>query len=516
MYLKGDYCIKCTQLIINELDRIIKIPNLQFDNSLFGFVETSCTRLAEILQEKFAPFLPTVVQIILERVKLSVVSDEYDDGCEQKIINDTLVNVHTARSEEKRNAIVAIGDFANDLGLIFLPYVIQSFQIIAPLIKDPYDENIRDSAADCSFKLLNCYYKGKCSELNNEEYAKQHVMNDYLNFVKDLCDAICHERYVETIVVQLKVLTRCVDMMGLNSLPLPSLQQVFGVFRVILGDFIKRMEKEFKLEQHQDEEERKRNEEQNLVEGQLKICYRLLLATVCDNHQTTFYPVFDQLLLPLIKSTFSTPKLPIKITTFSHIILTTVCVDGKQYQMVPDLIPMIMSSTETNTQQFSCLANLTLLVTVPQSKTFIPQIYQLVQQFIQLKDTNFDLFEMALICLGRCLVHHQELFEQNLPLQWLNLLTIKKHPEDLLSPLFQLLQNKSIPIDLFVIKSVLLLLASVVDQNAVSALSVNTLHSIINHYNDWKSSSPQNISEIWLQIGLDETEVMSCFYERLK
>ncbi|KAL7713292.1 Importin beta-3 [Entamoeba marina] len=512
MDLKGDYCSQCAQIIINEVDRILTIPNLSFDNSIFGFVETSCTRLAEILQEKFKPYLPTVLRIILQRTTLNVLSDDSDeDKCEQRIVGKQLVNVHTARSEEKKNAIGAIADFANDLGMIFLPYVADAFQYVEPLINDPYDENIRDAAAKCSFRLLKCFYDGKVKELQSEDAARQQVHNSYLVIVKDLCNALAVERFVETIVAHLLSLYQCIELLGVNSLPPQYLQLIFGVLTSIYVDYVKRIQKEKENIEEDEEEDILRNEENDQIEQTLILNYRLLLASICKNHQQTFYSFFEQILFPPILETLNAQGICNHAITVSHILLTIVCYEGSQPSLVTKLVPLVLQQFQSTEffVIFTSFTNLYLLIEFQETKPFIPQIYQQIQQFVPLKETHIELYETAMVCLGRCLAYYPELFPKDLPLNWLSILPLKDHVEEVLSSLFLLLRKNIIEVIPMVIKKVIVILVFVFDLDDYSIITPDTKHLIATQFNQWRQTHSQVLSDVWEQLRERDQSILN-------
>ena len=67
MVLKGQYCMECANIILEEVRRVMSVPNISFEHSIFGFVETSFTRVAEILQEDIVDFYSQYPHCLLQK-----------------------------------------------------------------------------------------------------------------------------------------------------------------------------------------------------------------------------------------------------------------------------------------------------------------------------------------------------------------------------------------------------------------------------------------------------------------
>ena len=535
MYLEEKHCIECAQIIFNEVDKVLKIPNLKIENSLFGFVETSFTRIAEILKDKFVQYLPTVLQIVLQRCQMNVVvSDEEmkqrglsEDDVESMTIDKKQFAVHTALTEEKRNAVNAISDFANDLEPYFYPFAEKCLETILPLVKDPYDEELRAVASKATYRLLKAYYLGSCKECNSEQIAKQKVATIFFTCIKQICEQLENEKYVDTITKILGYLNSIISILGENSIAPEVVGFIVNTLKVLFFDAVKRVvedEKEF-LDYERRKNRRGGNDEdddedEDMLESikanrktelLLRIEFRRIVSNLSKNNPVQMTQAFTSILMPIINEAMgmnNPPEIQKHVTIFSESLLTTFASDSNNPGLIQQLTQMFIAKLNQNNVTESVLINLSILIQYPSVKEKVPEVAQICQRYFPLKETQKSLYRSSLMLYGKCLIYEDRLCNETVVTNYVNILPIQDFYDESVSTLFTLITKRMIPINMHTLKKIIDILVRVVDESGLDDITNSTKEMLRFYFNEWSQKNANEFNTIFNQYDDEEKQAI--------
>ncbi|ELP94082.1 hypothetical protein EIN_184190 [Entamoeba invadens IP1] len=452
MTLKGDYCEKCTCLMLNELNMISQRPGIRIEDSLFGFVETSFSRVAEIMGSKFAPYLPSVVNLVLQRAQMSVIGGSFEDEKEDKEveIGNKRIAVHTAISEEKRNAVRTIADFAKDLDVVFLPFALRSFEVILPLVKDVYDEGLRERAGRCVVNLIQLLK-------NSRQLNQQIQMTCVMVFIYQ----IKHESYVVTTTSLLNNFEDVLSAFRDNTIGDLLLRDLVEMMGSLYTEDCQRIRESFaktsimhKDEEEDDEDEEKITEEAK-VENQFRGAYVSFYKMVCQTQPLMMYTVFSTVMLPMIMKELKSGVENIIVTMFSENILVETASILNQTEMMQELMVLFIHRLEKGGLVEFTLDMILKIVEFPAMKNLISSLVVVLQPILNIKEKNLRCYEAAVLCMGKCFVQSPELFKESDVLVWLSILPLQYFADGCVYQLFVLVAKGMLKVNESVMKRIM-------------------------------------------------------------
>ncbi|EDR22247.1 importin beta-3 subunit, putative [Entamoeba dispar SAW760] len=503
--LNDKYIGTCTQIIINEIQRVMNIPNLEISDPLFGYIETSFTRLADLLKDQCAPMLPTMIPIILKRVNLNIVSQcEY---CEtQKVYcGDEVLNVYIEEAEEKVNAITSIADLSNDLKNIFFPYVEQCLSSVIPLIGLKAYQRVRTAAVRCSVSLIGSFISGKEKETGDIQQA----MIAATPYCSQITDAIIKnlitETAIEVISEQIIGLQRIIEA---NRLPLGKQQMnsILEVLKILLVNYIQ--QSELKDNNLKDEDSDEGNEE----EGTFCFNYRSLLQTLATFMPQLFLEEFQNILLPILKASLTTNGVSLKVIGFVASIFSTIILFANQTSFIENIIGIIIKLASTKDVEIlnQCMENILLLVQVPCIQPYLQQILEIIKIGLGLKDESEMLYNTSVMTLGKCICYNLQAFNKEIVLSWFSLLPIDSYPDDILSFLFTIFAHSQlIPLTKETITKTLLILISCLASKDSNHIRSVTKDLVTEQLKLWFQNNSALIEPIWEQTNQQQKELLN-------
>lgn len=444
MSLKDQYCEECAGIIIQELQRVLAIQGLSIDNPLFGFIESSCTRLAEILKERFAPFLPTIVEICLRRARLCVVStNSKGEGIETLTVNGKSVAVHTAMSEEKRNAVNALSDFANDLDVIMYKYAQHTLETVLPLVKDPYDDGLRELSARCVFRLIRVLVHGRTLEVNSEETAKRELQPTILQCMEVLLQQIIDERYVETSQKLMEAARWIANFMGTAFMTQESIAHFFTAMNDVYINACRRIkDDDLSLEEakeEDDEEALDRCKQRISIETDMRRESQRLVDAVCRTHGMSVFSTFQSTLLNQIKVTLSNPKSLPTEKVYAISLAATVAVCTGEEELVQQVMTLLLTMIRTGENVITNTIVLCTMLELPIVARYVGDVLNVIQPSFSLKQTRPKQYSISILCFGKCILAAPSMFNEQYVSNWVKALPTAYNTSETLSLLCEMI-----------------------------------------------------------------------------
>jgi len=226
------------------------------------------SRLAKILGESFIPYLDFVMKPLLAQASLKpqVVVTDADEGQESKEdgmesvtilikgLGEKRISIKTSILEEKSLACNMLLSYVGTLKDGFYKYAATVTQLMVPLLKFAYLDEIRETAGSIMPELLECVKlsveKGKVS--NDEQPVKK-----MFDFIFDThIDAIKIETELKTALILTQGLHDSIKLCGTNCLTSQQLEKVSVVLgQTILNSIMKKKECNEVLKKVDNEEE---------------------------------------------------------------------------------------------------------------------------------------------------------------------------------------------------------------------------------------------------------------------
>ena len=294
---------------------------LDSDDPQISFMLQACGRICKCLGEQFQPYLPYVIPPLLRSAQidpeLRVLDHDDDDDEEEEeegVESVTValrggghkrITIRTSALEEKATACTMLSTYAQELKEAFFPYVESVAQVLIPLIKFQYLDDVRTASMSAMPELLGA----TTSALKNgvQGASPEIVMRLKDVMVVPILEQLASEPDVEALAQLLDSWNELIEL-GKECPParLNAEQLTKGLEtckKIISESMARREERQQQEDPDEDDEDEAADEEeqeeilvQNVVESVGKYLEVYTSAEVL--------PIFDQLLLPLFSTMF--------------------------------------------------------------------------------------------------------------------------------------------------------------------------------------------------------------------
>lgn len=286
----------------------VQAKGLESDDPFGSYMMQAGARICTTLGLDFVPYLPIVMPSMLAAAQLTAdivvgeenIQDENDDDSGEEddvetfFINGKRVSLHTSMLEEKANACTMLCCYAYELKEGFFPYVEQVTQIMVPLLKFYFNEEVRTAAAQALPELL----RSAAEAMRKGVGGSQEFCTNMAKFMwPPLVDAIAKEsdpEVVSTMLVSAEEVLVAAE--GPALLPIDLLAPAFqNAFPTVLSDYEERRKERMERAAGEDfdAEEQEALEEEHEAEGDLLDA----LGTCC----TTALRLYGDAVMPLVE-----------------------------------------------------------------------------------------------------------------------------------------------------------------------------------------------------------------------
>ena len=288
----------------------VQAKGLEPDDPFGSYMMQAGARICTTLGLDFVPYLPIVMPSMLAAARLEpdivvrdgaesdgddVDGDEDDDeDVETFFVGGKRVSLHTSMLEEKANACTMLCCYAYELREGFFPYVEEVTQIMVPLLKFYFNEEVRTAAAQALPELL----RSGVEAMRKGVGSNQEFCSNMAKFMwPPLVEAIAKEadpEVVSTMLVSAEEVLTAAE--GPALLPVDMLAPAFQeAFTSVLKDYEERRKDRMERAAGEDfdAEEQEALEEEHEAEGDLLDS----LGTCC----TTALRLYGDTVMPLVE-----------------------------------------------------------------------------------------------------------------------------------------------------------------------------------------------------------------------
>lgn len=233
----------------NEILEIFTIlqNNLQGEDDIVkSYLEKGWSRVCKLIGKAFLPFLSFVMPPLLEQAKatqdISIVEEDQLDEINQNEDYEVIqlsgkhIAVHTSVLDDKASAIELLKSYAEVLDEAFYPYLTDiANEIVIPGLDFYLHDGVRGTCAVTMPTLLKCSIDSTGSSQTNESFALWRSMSN------KLISQIESDPAIELYFAYYYALTKCLDLMGPQSLDDEQLISLSKSINVNLSDINERI-----------------------------------------------------------------------------------------------------------------------------------------------------------------------------------------------------------------------------------------------------------------------------------
>ncbi|KAH3758989.1 ARM family protein [Pelomyxa schiedti] len=284
--------------------QIILHTNVAPDDPNVSLLESSCSRIAECLEDHFAPYLPSVLPSVLARA--SALADfSYSEDEEDETSSDADDETRkTSIIEDKSEASHLLLVYASHVPTAFLPYVEQVAKIFVENMDFEYHEGVRSAAALSPPHLLGCIKENmaKLAAATGQATGNTMLVQLWQFMFPALLEAAKKEPDLEVLVEQLRSINESMTDIDGPSLTSQMVEDMADGIVFFIKEWQSRslLRDRARRKALSDEEETAKLEEEDEEEFEI-------LAQISENsgmlahyHNDQYLPLFQSKVLPVV------------------------------------------------------------------------------------------------------------------------------------------------------------------------------------------------------------------------
>ena len=226
----------------------VQAAGLDPDDPFASYMLQAAARICTALGQDFVPYLPIVMPPMLEAAgakpdfKVAEGDEDgagnEDDDTETFFVAGKRVSLHTSALEEKATACSMLCCFAYELKEGFCQYVEQVKNIMIPLLKFYFNEEVRIAAAQTLPELLKSFVEGASKGMGpTEDNCRQIAAEMWPHLVESLAKEVDPD----VVHIMLQSVQEMVDVAkGPMIMPVDLMGPVFDAFQQVLKDYEER------------------------------------------------------------------------------------------------------------------------------------------------------------------------------------------------------------------------------------------------------------------------------------
>lgn len=302
------------------------------------YVTQSCVRIGSVLGNDFVPYLQHVIPPLIAQAQIKpdvhiytpAIGDPEEDA-ENTLDDDDVmiiqirdnekqqVRINTSALEDKTNACNMLYQCALDLKGAFYPYVDQVAQVMIPLIRFEYVEDIRLVCSLSMAKLLEAAIDG----ILHHGFGKddpQFPQRLFDGFFQILIEAMQHEddleclgAFAEAIASSLEICKDAADNGMDIGVRIENLTEIVAILKQVAIGCIQRRVARVQVNQEDedfDQEEALKQIVQDEVEDGIFRSMIDAIGWTIKVHKNNFFPVFQSELLPFVMENIKLVQIP--------------------------------------------------------------------------------------------------------------------------------------------------------------------------------------------------------------
>uniref|UniRef100_A0A7R9V0M6 TOG domain-containing protein n=1 Tax=Chlamydomonas euryale TaxID=1486919 RepID=A0A7R9V0M6_9CHLO len=264
---------------VMQLLQQLQASEMDTDDPTLGYMLQAGARLCKCLGQEFLPYLEIVMPSLLASAKIEPEvkvrdaeednNDDEDEDCEKILVGDRLITIRTSSLEEKVTACNMLCCYAEELREGFLPYVQPVTEVMVPLLKFWFHEEVRRAAANIVPELLHSVVAASSKQAAGVNDAAVAQLMGVI--FPPLIEALGKEPDVDVLPAMLDAVSSIVDVVEPSMLQEEWVGSSFEKFSKILSEADERRQERLKRQGTEDfdEEELEALEEENQAEEEL-------------------------------------------------------------------------------------------------------------------------------------------------------------------------------------------------------------------------------------------------------
>ena len=294
------------------------------DDPTTGYMLQAHARICKTLGEEFVPYLPYVMPGLLKSagIKPDVTvrdsndedDDEEDDDVETIDLGDKKISINTAVVEEKATACSMVLCYVEELHEHFYPYIETVAELMMPLIKFFFHDEVRKAAAQTLPELLIAAHKAFKAKKTQPQHDINWVRNMGGAFMKALMESVEAADESELLCATLESIDKCLGVLAppaedvakgeeVMLLEPAQLEECIKQFNEVLTGSVARSQERYERSctEDFDEEEREELQAEHEAESEVLDAINECIGTLAKALKSQLHPYFDHLLPNIIK-----------------------------------------------------------------------------------------------------------------------------------------------------------------------------------------------------------------------
>jgi importin-5 len=286
------------------------------DDPQVPYLLEAWTNISKCLGEDFGQYIHVVLPALLSAASQEaefVVSETFDSNPTEeredmnsvvvtiKGIGDKRVSVNTHILQEKVSALAMVYTYANDVAAGFYPFVADVSQIVIPLFRYEYMEEVRMAAWQIGPKLIDSAFKAGHGDVGRALFT---------DMLPEFLYAIIVEVRPSSATVAVDCLMDAINALGQDQLNDTECQSIVETIQSVHGDIVKRREELWQNQQDQQltSDELEELEEEMEEDDELLSQIQDLSSALLKTNVTKWVPAFMRNLWPFYFERLLSPQ----------------------------------------------------------------------------------------------------------------------------------------------------------------------------------------------------------------
>jgi hypothetical protein len=305
---KEKFCADASEIMQMLLATQTGHLKLADDDPQLSYMMAAWARICRILGQDFKSYLPYVMEPVLKaaslRVEIALLNEEdraaieNSSDWESVSVQEQAVGIRTAGLEDKATACSMLVCYARELKQGFVDYVERTAEVLVPLLKFPFHDDVRCAAAEAMPHLLE-------SVKPKGDQCLQALWNAIF---ENLINALDMDADYAVISQLFESIGGCIEVIGVTSMSPEKYakltEKMLEKLKLHFDDLAEELERS-KDEDYETESECSMDEEEDLFSGVASVIHSLF-----EVYKGDYLPYFQPLLDPILKLSQDDPAIP--------------------------------------------------------------------------------------------------------------------------------------------------------------------------------------------------------------
>jgi len=305
---KEKFCSDASEIMQMLLATQTGDLKLADDDPQLSYMMAAWARICRILGPDFQTYLPYVMEPVLKaaslRVEIALLNEEDKAALENNgdwesvSVQDQAVGIRTAGLEDKATACSMLVSYARELKQGFVDYVERTSDVLIPLLKFPFHDDVRCAAAEAMPHLLE----------SAKPKGEQFVLNLWSNMFDNLIGSLDIETEHSILNQILESISDCIDVVGVASMTPERYAKLNEKFNAQFNSHFEHLAEEYELRKEDDfetESDCSESDDEDCLSGIATVIHSLF-----EVYKATYLPYFQPLIEPILKLSIDNQAVP--------------------------------------------------------------------------------------------------------------------------------------------------------------------------------------------------------------